>query len=81
MDAKTLAFIQANEILFALMGAFGGYDVIPLDVFARAVSSRFNLRADMPFSIEEVLDAGAVLMGGLWEVPEPAVDAVDGGYE
>jgi hypothetical protein len=78
MDSKTLAIVQANEILFALMGAFGGYDVIPMDVFARAVSSRFLIREDMPFGIEEVLDAGAALMGDLWKVPDPATD---GGYE
>ena len=69
MDAKTLAFIQANEILFALMGAFGSYQSIPLEVFAMAVKTRFSIRSDMPVSIEEVLDAGAALMGALWEPP------------
>jgi hypothetical protein len=77
MDSKTLAAIQANEVLFALMGAFGGYEVIPMDVFARAVSSRFAIREDMPFSIEEVLDAGAVLMGNLWSPPEIETDGFE----
>ena len=73
MDSKTLAAIQANEVLFALMGAFGSYHVIPMDVFVQAVLSRFNLRDDMPFSVEEVLDAGGSLMGELWKVPDQEI--------
>jgi hypothetical protein len=66
MDSKTLAVVKANEILFALMGAFGGYDVIPREVFIRAVACRYLNSKEVPFSIDEVVNAGYDLMTSFW---------------
>jgi hypothetical protein len=75
-DSKSLAVAQANEVLFALMGAFGGYHAVRRETFIQAVNSRFSLRPDMPLNRNEVIAAGDSLMSsdGFWSGQIPPGD-------